>query len=52
VQRAFDDPNPHVLGGGAEALRRAGVEVCYADACAGDAATLIADWAQAITPRR
>jgi len=46
------DPNPHVLGGGAEALRRAGVEVCYADACLGEAAALIAEWAEAIAARR
>jgi diaminohydroxyphosphoribosylaminopyrimidine deaminase/5-amino-6-(5-phosphoribosylamino)uracil reductase len=38
------DPNPHVLGGGAEALRRAGVEVCYADATAAEAVALIAPW--------
>src|SRR6188474_1837466 len=43
------DPNPHVLGGGAEALRRAGVEVCYGDAWADEAAELIADWAAAHT---
>lgn len=37
------DPNPHVQGGGAEALRRAGVEVSLG-ACESEAAELIAPW--------
>jgi diaminohydroxyphosphoribosylaminopyrimidine deaminase / 5-amino-6-(5-phosphoribosylamino)uracil reductase len=46
------DPNPHVQGGGAQALRRAGVLVSYGDAWAQEAALLIADWAEAIRSRR
>jgi diaminohydroxyphosphoribosylaminopyrimidine deaminase/5-amino-6-(5-phosphoribosylamino)uracil reductase len=37
------DPNPHVKGGGAETLRRAGVEVSYG-AWQAAAEKLIADW--------
>jgi diaminohydroxyphosphoribosylaminopyrimidine deaminase/5-amino-6-(5-phosphoribosylamino)uracil reductase len=46
------DPNPHVHGGGAEALRRAGVQVDHG-AWAQPAERLIADWrAQLGTTRR
>jgi len=38
------DPNPHVTGGGADALRRAGVEVSYGP-CSEEAHQLIATWA-------
>ncbi|HTV21754.1 MAG TPA: bifunctional diaminohydroxyphosphoribosylaminopyrimidine deaminase/5-amino-6-(5-phosphoribosylamino)uracil reductase RibD [Polyangiaceae bacterium] len=41
------DPNPHVAGGGADALRRAGVEVCVGP-CAAEAEELIAAWARSI----
>jgi len=37
------DPNPHVAGGGAEALRRAGIEVVYGPGRA-EAAALIEPW--------
>jgi diaminohydroxyphosphoribosylaminopyrimidine deaminase/5-amino-6-(5-phosphoribosylamino)uracil reductase len=37
------DPNPHVQGGGAEALRRAGIEVAYGP-WEDEAAELIAEW--------
>lgn len=37
------DPNPHVAGGGADALRRAGVHVEYGP-CEEEATSLIAGW--------
>jgi diaminohydroxyphosphoribosylaminopyrimidine deaminase/5-amino-6-(5-phosphoribosylamino)uracil reductase len=37
------DPNPHVKGGGAEALRRAGVEVAFGP-WQSEAAAIVADW--------
>jgi diaminohydroxyphosphoribosylaminopyrimidine deaminase / 5-amino-6-(5-phosphoribosylamino)uracil reductase len=46
------DPNPHVHGGGAEALRRAGIEVSYG-AWTEDAERLIAGWLEQLgTARR
>jgi diaminohydroxyphosphoribosylaminopyrimidine deaminase / 5-amino-6-(5-phosphoribosylamino)uracil reductase len=44
------DPNPHVQGGGAEALRRAGIEVSYG-AWTEDAEALIAAWLEQLGPR-
>jgi diaminohydroxyphosphoribosylaminopyrimidine deaminase/5-amino-6-(5-phosphoribosylamino)uracil reductase len=42
------DPNPHVVGGGVEALRSAGVEV-EVGCLQGDAARLIAPWTKYVT---
>jgi diaminohydroxyphosphoribosylaminopyrimidine deaminase / 5-amino-6-(5-phosphoribosylamino)uracil reductase len=41
------DPNPHVAGGGARALRRAGIEVAYGP-WQEDASRLIASWQAAL----
>jgi diaminohydroxyphosphoribosylaminopyrimidine deaminase/5-amino-6-(5-phosphoribosylamino)uracil reductase len=45
------DPNPHVAGGGADALLRAGVQVEYCSACLEEATALIAAW-RATLPSR